>query len=226
MFVEDTMARPDVSEERKQQILQAAARVFVNKGLEAARVEEIAQEAGLSVGGVYWYFKSKEAIIHALLQAMFDADLRGLRNVLAADGTVQTRLTAYVQGGLMAAAAQSPLSNELYSLATRNDAARTHLLAYLGEFQRLLAALLQQGIDRGELRPVAPMTAALTLIAAYEGFTELAMLGLLQPDSEGALLAMLDLLLAGMSQPSAPAMLPAASAPVFSSGKWQSATRL
>lgn len=216
------MARPDVSEVRKQQILQAAERVFVSKGLEAARVEEIAQEAGLSVGGVYWYFKSKEAIIHALLEEMFDADLRGLRDLLEADGAVQTRLTTYARGELAAAAKQSPVSNELYSLATRNDTARAHLLTYLGEFQRLLAALIQQGIDRGELRPVAPMTAALTLLAAYEGITELAMLGLLQPDPEGALLAMLDLILAGMSQPPAPAMTPVASAPVFSGGKWQS----
>ena len=219
------MARPDVSEVRKQQILQAAARVFVSKGLEAARVEEIAQEAGLSVGGVYWYFKSKDAIIHALLEEVFDADLRELRAVLTADGSVHARLTAYVRGALSATAAQSPLSNELYSLATRNDAARRHLLTYLSEFQRLLAALIQQGIDRGELRPVAPMQAALTLIAAYEGCTELAMIGLLQPDPEGALLAMLDLMLTGMSQPPAPAMLPTASAPVFSSGKWQSAPR-
>lgn len=205
------MARPNVSEKRKRQILQAAARVFVNKGLDAARMEEIAQEAGLSVGGVYWYFKGKEAIIHALLQEMFDADLNGLRRVLTAEGAVQARLLEYVRSGLAPAAEQSPLSNELYSLATRDEAARGHLLAYLNEYQRVLAELIQQGIDRGELRPVAPMTAALTLLAAYEGFMELTMLGLLAPDPEAALLAMLDLLLTGMSQPPAPAMSPVAS---------------
>ncbi len=219
------MARPDVSAARKEQILQAATQVFVSKGLDAARMEEIAQEAGLSVGGVYWYFKSKEAIVHALLQEMFDADLRGLREALAAHGSVHARLAAYARDALAATAKQSPLSNELYSLATRNDAARTHLLTYLGEFQRLLAALIQQGIERGELRPGDPMQSALTLIAVYEGCTEMAMIGMLPSDPEGALLAMLDLVLAGMSLPAPPAILPAASAPVFSSGKWQSATR-
>ena len=224
------MARPNVSEERKQQILQAATRIFVSKGLEAARMEEIAQEAGLSVGGVYWYFKSKEAIIHALLHEMFAVDLRGLRDLLAADGSVRERLTIYARDGLAPAAEQSALSNELYSLATRDDAAQAQVVAYLGEFQRLLAAMIQQGIDRGELRPVAPMTAALTLIAAYEGFAELAMLGLLQPDPAGALLAMLDLILAGMSlpPPSAAALTAAiapAAAPVFSGGKWQPVAR-
>ena len=69
------------------------------------------------------------------------------------------------------------------------------------------------------------MQSALTLIAVYEGCTELAMIGMLPSDPEGALLAMLDLVLAGMSLPATPAMLSAASTPVFSSGKWQSATR-
>ena len=83
------MARPDVSEVRKEQILQAAARVFVRKGLDAARMEDIAQEAGLSIGGVYWYFKGKEAVVQALLEEMFDADLRRLHGVLSADGLVR-----------------------------------------------------------------------------------------------------------------------------------------
>ncbi len=215
------MARPDVSEVRKEQILQAAARVFVRKGLDAARMEDIAQEAGLSIGGVYWYFKGKEAVVQALLEEMFDADLRGLHGVLAADGSVRDRLAAYVRISLTETAPQSPLSNELYSLATRNAEARTHLLAYLGEFQRLLAALIQQGIDRGELRPVDPRLAALTLLAAYEGFTELAMLGLPDAPGDAALLAMLDILLSGLSlSPPAAAATPLPPA-VRSSGKWQ-----
>jgi AcrR family transcriptional regulator len=213
------MARPNVSEARKQQILAAAAQVFVRDGLDAARMEDVAQEAGLSVGGVYWYFKGKEAVVQALLEEMFDADLSGLRGVVAADGSVHERLAAYVRASLTETAPQSPLSNELYSLATRNDAARAHLLAYLGEFQRLLADLIQQGIDRGELRPVDPRRVALALIALYEGFTELAMLGLPDASGDAALLAMLDVLLSGLRPPRAPA---AAAAPTLhSGGKWQ-----
>lgn len=213
------MARPNVSEERKAQILAAAAQVFVRDGLDAARMEDIAQQAGLSIGGVYWYFKGKEAVVQALLEGMFDADLRGLRGVVAAGGSVHERLAAYVRASLTETASQSPLSNELYSLATRNAAARTHLLAYLGEFQRLLADLIQQGIDRGEIRPVDPRRVALALIALYEGFNELAMLGLPDASGEAALLAMLDALLSGLSLPPTPA---ATAAPtIHSGGKWQ-----
>lgn len=218
------MARPDVSEERKAQILAAATRVFVRDGLETARMESIAQEAGLSVGGVYWYFKSKEAIVQGLLAEMFDADLRGLRAVLNQDGSVSDRLMAYVSASLAQTAETSPLSNELYSLATRNELARAHLREYLSEFRRLLADLIRQGIERGEFRPVDPMQAALLLLSAYEGFMELAMLGVPDGDAEGTLLAMLDLMLAGMHQ--APALLSAPAHHSFGGGKWQTTTRI
>ena len=51
--------RPDVSKERKQQILDAAEDVFTRKGLDNARMDDIAKRTGLSKGSLYWYFKSK-----------------------------------------------------------------------------------------------------------------------------------------------------------------------
>ncbi len=42
--------RPDVSDERRKQILDAAARVFAQKGFHEARMDDIASEVGLSRG--------------------------------------------------------------------------------------------------------------------------------------------------------------------------------
>jgi AcrR family transcriptional regulator len=60
--------RPDVSEERRNQILEAAMAVFARQGFEQARMDDIAQQVGLSKGTLYLYFKSKDAIISAILQ--------------------------------------------------------------------------------------------------------------------------------------------------------------
>ncbi|HET7081061.1 MAG TPA: helix-turn-helix domain-containing protein, partial [Chloroflexia bacterium] len=54
--------RPDVSEERKNQILDAAAAVFSRLGFHEARMDDIVRESGLSKGTLYWYFTSKDAI--------------------------------------------------------------------------------------------------------------------------------------------------------------------
>jgi AcrR family transcriptional regulator len=86
------MPKPDVSAERKAQILDAASIVFLKKGFDAARMEEIAAGAGLSIGGVYWYYKSKEEVILGLMDAITNTDLDDLHALLDAPGPVVERL--------------------------------------------------------------------------------------------------------------------------------------
>jgi AcrR family transcriptional regulator len=61
---------PRVSEEhltaRREQILAAARTCFLSKGLHNTSMQDLIQEAGLSVGAVYRYFKSKHEIINAI----------------------------------------------------------------------------------------------------------------------------------------------------------------
>lgn len=53
---------------RVPQILDAALLVFTEKGFVSARIDDIAQRAGMSKGGIYAHFKSKESIFLALLE--------------------------------------------------------------------------------------------------------------------------------------------------------------
>jgi AcrR family transcriptional regulator len=57
------------AEARPDEILEAALAEFTERGFDAARVEDIARRAGISKGGVYLYFPSKEALLKALIEA-------------------------------------------------------------------------------------------------------------------------------------------------------------
>lgn len=70
--------RPDVSEERKNQILEAAVAVFARLGFQQTRMDDIAQQAGLSKGALYLYYRSKDAIIAALLKYFFAQEFKRL----------------------------------------------------------------------------------------------------------------------------------------------------
>ena len=70
--------RPDVSEERKDQIMNAAEEVFSQKGFSNARMDDIAEETGLSKGTVYLYYKSKDDLIIAILNRIFQRDFQGM----------------------------------------------------------------------------------------------------------------------------------------------------
>lgn len=64
------MARtPKVVEDRREQIIDAALRVFAQKGYSNATNKDIAREAGITPGLIYYYFESKEALLNAILEA-------------------------------------------------------------------------------------------------------------------------------------------------------------
>lgn len=67
-----------IRDERKQQILKAALKVFARRGLTATKISEIASEAGLSHGLVYHYFSSKDEIFTILV----DMALEGSSKVI------------------------------------------------------------------------------------------------------------------------------------------------
>jgi len=56
------------AEARPDEVLDAALKLFIERGFAATRVEDIAGEAGLSKGAVYLYFPSKEAILEGLVK--------------------------------------------------------------------------------------------------------------------------------------------------------------
>lgn len=64
------MARtPKIVEDRREQIMDAAIRVFAQKGFLKATNKDIAREAGITPGLIYYYFESKEALLSAIIEA-------------------------------------------------------------------------------------------------------------------------------------------------------------
>lgn len=57
-----------IRKNRKNEILDAAKKVFIRKGFDAATMEEIISETSLSKGGFYYYYKSTVDILHDLMR--------------------------------------------------------------------------------------------------------------------------------------------------------------
>lgn len=65
-------------EQRKQTIVDAALRVFSEKGIKDATIDDIAKAAELGKGTIYYYFSSKEAILEGAIEATVDMHFEGL----------------------------------------------------------------------------------------------------------------------------------------------------
>ena len=64
------------AEDRPDEVLDAALKMFARKGFASTKVEDIAREAGLSKGAIYRYFSSKEDIFESLVKPCDSADCR------------------------------------------------------------------------------------------------------------------------------------------------------
>ncbi|NLF50128.1 MAG: TetR/AcrR family transcriptional regulator [Leptolinea sp.] len=164
--------RPDVSDARKKQIIDAAINVFNRAGFKDARMEDIVKEAGISKGLVYWYYKSKEELIIAITDHLFGEEFNRMEQ--ADDPSIPPRecLTRYFDlyvidlAGMLAF---SPIIYELYALAFRNATVKKVMRGYLERFIRSVEPIIQRGIDAGEFNTVNARQASIAFGSQIEG---------------------------------------------------------
>ena len=77
---------------KREQILDGAKRVFMRMGFDAASMNDITREAGVSKGTIYVYFQNKEDLFVAMVETERAAFLASLRTVLANNENVETGL--------------------------------------------------------------------------------------------------------------------------------------
>jgi AcrR family transcriptional regulator len=176
----------DISEVRREQILEAATSVFARYGFHKARMDDIVEEAGLSKGAVYWYFDSKDEIIAEILERFLKRELNNLQFFLDERKSAGTRLKEIAQhlaGEFEKMAELMPIAYEFYAAATREEKIRQSINAYFDDYHQLLRGLIRQGIQEGEFRDVDPDQVATSLIALFEGLILLWVIGALDMDS-------------------------------------------
>ena len=192
-------ARPRLGPDRLNEVLQAAMSVFARAGFHQALMEDIAQEAGLAKGTLYLYFKNKDDLIAAILHRLFSGEMHALEDLQAADAPARERLltlTRRLADQMKRLSLLLPIWFEFYALAARQKGVRQFFKQYFASYRAPLAALIQQGIARGEFREVDAEQAALAFIALFEG---LVLLWAIDPQSvsaettpEAAMLLLLD----------------------------------
>lgn len=159
--------------ERREQILEAAGRVFSQKGFHAANVSDVAAEAGVSQGTVYHYFDSKDALFMAVFEAWETGNLYsevGAAMDASASPSEQLRYLAGAVGERMAEAGEIfPAHVEFWSHIHRDPAIQEGFRRIFVDLRGIVAQLIQAGIDQGEFVPIDPEAAAALLVAAYDG---------------------------------------------------------
>jgi len=163
--------RPDVSEERKAQILEAATIVFTKHGFADARMDDIVAQSGLSKGAIYWYFDSKDAIIVSILDQIFDYGTGYIRELLEREDSAKMKLEVFVETTIRELEKMKPLMPiffDFWSLSVRKKTINQTIKKYYQSFLDLIEPILEQGIQQGEFHPVVVSETAIAIGAMLE----------------------------------------------------------
>ena len=164
--------RPNVSNERISQIITAAEDVFTRKGFDEARMDDIAEETGLSKGTLYNYFKSKDDLIIAILDRIFQREFRVFEQSEISAMSASDSINLFVDTvakDIKLMLRLMPIAYEFLALAFRNKTVQKSLKVYVNRYMNILVPIIQSGIDSGEFRKVKAQEVAIAMGAIMEG---------------------------------------------------------
>ncbi|MGN9906915.1 TetR/AcrR family transcriptional regulator [Phytohabitans sp. LJ34] len=148
---------------RRRQIIDAARTCFLRKGFQATSMQEVIEEAGLSVGAVYRYFSGKEEIVLAVAEDATDRVIAAFVR-FAADPAAAPLLEAIDQALAYAEAETGPggafpLALEVWAGAARDPGLHKLMAARYAPMRATFVTLARRARDRGELAPDADVGA-------------------------------------------------------------------
>jgi len=165
------MATNKSKEERQHQILEAALKVFVNKGYSDTRMSDIVEKSGLSKGAIYHYYNSKRDLFLSLIDHwethtfpdFYTKDdekpasevLRSFVAVIIE--TFQNRKYVFLT------------ELEFWALSNRDEEVRHRTKKLYEKILKLFEIVLEKGIETGEFAGIDTRKSAMAVMTSLQG---------------------------------------------------------
>ena len=174
-------------EQTRAAILQAAIEEFAREGVAGARTDSIARTAKVNKALLYYYFKDKETLYGAALDAVFAGLTERVNQVLAHDLPPRETIREFVGAHFDFIASHQAYPRMVQREMMRAGRHSPHLKRIVDGYLRPTFARLRQvmmeGIARGEIRNLDPMDVMPSLVALnIFYFSSIPMMRLLRPD--------------------------------------------
>ena len=157
-------------EERPKQILEAALAVFAERGLAAARLEDIAKRAGVSKGTIYLYSANKEELFRDVFRSTVIEFIEPGEAAFEQDRDPMRALDLWMEGHWnWIRSATFPAMHRLVNSELRDfpDLAAFYANEVVGRAQRLVREILERGMETGVFRRMDANVASRMLSALF-----------------------------------------------------------
>jgi AcrR family transcriptional regulator len=170
------------SEETRTRIMESSVKLFSERGFNAASVDDICAEAGISKGAFYHHFESKQGLFLALLDGWLkaiDNAIEASKDMTAPETFLQmTEAFPYV---FETAGNHLPMFMEFWLQASRDKKIWQASIAPYRRYHKYFTSLIKKGVDEGSFADVEPRIASRLIISTAMGLLLQSLL-----DPEGA----------------------------------------
>jgi AcrR family transcriptional regulator len=148
------------AQDRRQQILELATRLFARRGYQGTTTRQIAEQAGVNEAIIFRHFPSKEHLYWAVIEHQIGrhGGREKMRRALEAEGGDAEVLTALAERLLRRDTTLSRLL--LFTALENHKLSHRFFRTHVAQYYEVLAAYVRRGIAAGRFRAVDPLLAA------------------------------------------------------------------
>ena len=139
-------------EARDTAIIEAASRVFAERGVDGAKMIDIAKAAGLAEGTLYLYHRNKQELLNAVVGHFWSNLTAGAEQAIDHSQSTFQQLQDLASYHLNAMLSQFELVQMSYRVGNTGSVPEQDL-AQIRAYVRIFDAVVTRGIDRGEIKP-------------------------------------------------------------------------
>ena len=134
-------------EKRKKELLKIAYDMFLTKGYENTRVDEIIEKAQIAKGTYYYHFQSKEQMLEEVIDMMIDSETKMAEQVIGMDISVPQKIVMILTS-MKPTEAEQPIKNALFQPENvlMHHKVRQKLINILTP---ILSEVIKEGVDEG-----------------------------------------------------------------------------
>jgi len=146
-------------------ILEAARKVFITKGMDGARMQEIADEAGMNKALLHYYFRSKNRLFDRIFEDAFSKLFPQVQTFIGSDLSLFDIIRVFVQTYMDLILEHSYLPGFILQEVNRNPDRIINLIDSSGFNIHLLIDKISREVDKGTIKQIDPRTLIMNIIA-------------------------------------------------------------
>lgn len=155
---------------RKEVIIEKATRLFLEKGFAAASMRDLAEHVGVEAASLYNHIQSKSEILQEICFKVANEFISHLEQVESSENSALQKMEILIRFHIRM------MLKEYESIYISDHEWRHLPEPYLSNFlnqrrhyRKRLGAIIEQGIERGEMKQIEPYVAVLTILSAISG---------------------------------------------------------